>query len=119
MRGTICLSAMRRFTPAARSTMFEYGVTSEPVPAVVGTAMTRLNSFPGNFSVILPEPNSSETSIPVWYAAQAAFAASITLPPPMATTSEHLLWFSASMMRATSSVSGSAGMSHTRRDSNS
>ena len=82
MRGTICLSAMRRLTPAARSTIFEYGVTSDPVPAVVGTAMMRLSSFPGNFSVILPEPKKAAPAPIINAAPPKTAPAKKTVPAP-------------------------------------
>ncbi|MNT02988.1 hypothetical protein D3C72_1375040 [compost metagenome] len=86
MEGSMRAWKMMRFTWADSSVMTEARPTSEPVPAVVGTATT--GAMPDSFTRRWLSPMSSKSHRGrVWPAIRAmAFAASSADPPPNAIT---------------------------------
>ena len=94
--------------------MLEYGVASEPVPEVVGMQSTRKGFASGCAVEYRFTPKSSPSGIPLSRTRSAAFAASITLPPPMAITAAGETEARNSTIRSTVSVQGSASISEKR-----
>ncbi len=87
----------------AVSVSTEFGVTSAPVPEVVGSAM---HGLPGRHASLASVTGSGSSPSPA-----IAFPTSRALPPPAATTTSHWSCRSAARPRSTVSSDGSASTS--------
>ncbi len=79
------------FLPASRSHIVAHGVTSLPVPAVVGTAINVFTRCGLNGAPFVSNAISSSKR-PLDVPTISALAVSIALPPPTATIASQSLW---------------------------
>ncbi len=79
------------FLPAARSQIVAHGVTSLPVPAVVGTAISALTRCGVKAAPVVSCAISSSKR-PLAVPTISALAVSMALPPPTATTAGQSAW---------------------------
>jgi hypothetical protein len=104
--GTSMGSTIPTFDSSSGTRTMAFCVTSEPVPAVVGTI--RVGS-PRRAIFALARSCRNDTSLVS--ITETIFATSITLPPPMPTIIRQPAPFAASNIRFTWSASGSGGVS--------